>query len=35
MLPWRRIGPGLARTDADYKLLSRDAERGACTALMR
>jgi hypothetical protein len=35
MLPWRRIGPGLARTDAEYKLLSRDPVTGACTALMR
>lgn len=34
-LPWRRIGPGLARPDAEYKLLSRDATDGACTALMR
>jgi quercetin dioxygenase-like cupin family protein len=35
MLPWRRIGPGLARTDAEYKLLSRDVADGACTALIR
>jgi hypothetical protein len=35
MLPWRRIGPGLARPDAEYKLLSRDAVTGACTVLMR
>jgi hypothetical protein len=35
MLPWRRIGTGLARPDVEYKLLSRDAEDGACTALMR
>lgn len=35
MLPWRRIGPGLARPDVAYKLLSRDARTGACTALMR
>lgn len=34
-LPWRRIGPGLARPDAEYKLLSRDPATGACTALMR
>ena len=34
-LPWRRIGPGLARADADYKLLSRDPETGACSMLMR
>lgn len=35
LLPWRRIGPGLARPDAEYKLLSRDAGDGACSALMR
>ncbi|WP_430443737.1 cupin domain-containing protein [Sphingorhabdus contaminans] len=35
MLPWRRIGPGLARPDAEYKLLSRDATDGACSTLMR
>lgn len=35
MLPWRRIGPGLARPDAEYKLLSRDAETGACSILIR
>jgi len=34
-LPWLRIGPGLARPDAEYKLLSRDAGTGACTVLMR
>lgn len=34
-LPWRRIGPGLARPDVEYKLLSRNAATGACTALMR
>lgn len=34
-LPWRRIGSGLARPDAEYKLLSRDSETGACTVLMR
>jgi hypothetical protein len=34
-VPWRRIGAGLARPDAEYKLLSRDAVDGACTALMR
>lgn len=34
-LPWRRIGPGLARPDAEYKLLSRDAASGACTVLLR
>lgn len=35
MLPWRRIGHGLARPDAEYKMLSRDPADGACTALMR
>lgn len=35
MLPWRRIGPGLARPDAEYKLLSRDPGSGACSLLMR
>jgi hypothetical protein len=35
MIPWRRIGAGLARPDAEYKLLSRDAGNGACSALMR
>ncbi|MBL8327892.1 MAG: cupin domain-containing protein [Rubrivivax sp.] len=35
LLPWRRIGHGLARPDAEYKMLSRDAGDGACTALMR
>jgi hypothetical protein len=34
-LPWRRIGAGLARPDAEYKMLSRDGADGACTALMR
>lgn len=34
-LPWLRIGPGLARPDAEYKLLSRDAQTGGCTVLMR
>lgn len=35
MLPWRRIGPGLARPDAEYKYLSRDAATGACSLLIR
>lgn len=35
ILPWQRIGPGLARPDAECKLLSRDASDGACSALMR
>lgn len=35
LLPWRRIGPGLARPDVEYKLLSRDPADGACTVLMR
>jgi Domain of unknown function (DUF4437) len=35
MLPWRRIGAGLARPDAEYKMLSQDRVSGACSALMR
>ncbi|WP_413469447.1 cupin domain-containing protein [Qipengyuania gaetbuli] len=35
LLPWQRIGAGLARPDAEYKMLSRDPDSGACTALMR
>ncbi len=35
LLPWQRIGTGLARPDAEYKLLSRDPADGACSALMR
>lgn len=35
MLPWRRIGHGLARPDVEYKLLSRDLDDGACSLLMR
>lgn len=35
MLPWRRIGPGLARPDAELKILSRDPADGACSVLMR
>ena len=35
MLPWRRIPPGAARPDAEYKYLSRDPETGACTCLIR
>jgi hypothetical protein len=35
MLPWRRIGAGLARPDAEYKMLSRDPDTGACSALIR
>ncbi len=35
ILAWRHIGPGLARPDVDYKLLSRDREDGACSILMR
>lgn len=34
-LPWRRIGPGLARPDVEYKMLSRDPVSGACSILMR
>ena len=35
MLPWRRIGPGLARPNAEFKMLSRDPIDGACSVLMR
>ncbi|MEO1038853.1 MAG: DUF4437 domain-containing protein [Pseudomonadota bacterium] len=35
ILPWRRIAPGAARPDAEYKFLSRDEEDGACSALIR
>lgn len=35
MLPWRRIPPGAARPDAEYKYLSRDRDTGACTCLIR
>lgn len=35
MLPWRRIPPGSARPDAEYKYLSRDAGTGACSCLIR
>lgn len=35
VLPWQRIGSGLARPDAEYKLLSRDPKDGACSTLMR
>lgn len=34
-LPWRRIPPGRARPDAEYKFLSRDPADGACTCLIR
>lgn len=34
-LPWQQIGSGLARPDAEYKMLSRDPEDGACSALIR
>ena len=34
-LPWRRIGYGLGRPDAEYKMLSRNPRDGACSALMR
>jgi hypothetical protein len=34
-LPWRRLPPGAARPDAEYKYLSRDAADGACTCLIR
>lgn len=35
LLPWRRIGHGLARPDAEYKMLSRDPADGACSILVR
>jgi len=35
LLPWRRIGPGNARPDAEYKFLSRDSSTGACSAIIR
>ena len=35
VLPWQTIGSGLARPDAEFKLLSRDPADGACSALMR
>lgn len=35
MLPWRRVPPGAARPDAEYKFLSRDSEDGACSCLIR
>ena len=35
LLPWRRIGPGNARPDAEYKFLSRDEVDGACSAVIR
>lgn len=35
LIPWRRIGQGAARPDAEYKFLSRDPETGACSALIR
>lgn len=35
LLPWRRIGTGAARPDAEYKFLSHDEETGACSALIR
>ena len=35
VLPWRRIGPGLARPDCEFKFLSRDATTGACSIVIR
>lgn len=35
MLPWRRLAPGTARPDAEYKFLSRDGGDGACSCLIR
>lgn len=34
-MPWRHIGSGLARPDAEYKFLSRDSVDGACSVLIR
>lgn len=34
-LPWRRGLPGGLRNDVEVKLLSRDADTGACTAILR
>lgn len=35
LLPWRRVPPGNARPDAEYKFLSRDPDTGACAAIVR
>lgn len=35
VLPWKRIGPGLARPDVEFKFLSRDPDDGACSILIR
>ena len=35
LVPWRRIGPGTARPDAEYKYLSRDDSNGACSTIIR
>lgn len=35
MIPWQRCGPGLAHSGIDHKLLSRDAQDGACSLLTR
>ncbi|MEW4467821.1 cupin domain-containing protein [Parasphingorhabdus sp. JC815] len=35
VLPWKRIDAGLARPDAEIKMLSRDPSDGACSTLMR
>lgn len=35
LLPWRRIGPGNARPDAEFKFLSRDDKTGGCSAIIR
>ena len=35
VLPWRRIAADLARPDAEFKFLSRDASDGACSVLIR
>ncbi len=35
LLPWLRVGAGLARPDAEVKMLSRDPTDGACSVLVR
>ncbi len=35
LLPWRRIGPGNARPDVEFKFLSRDETTGGCTTIIR
>jgi len=35
LVPWRRIGPLAARPDVEFKFLSRDANTGGCSAVIR